>query len=107
VGRLHCNRRYDNHKEHLYQFVVCKRSDLLQTIIPFFQKHPLRTAKLLDFEKFVRCMQIIETNAHLTPCGLLEIAEIMQTMNQCKPRTEMIRILRDYTPNTDSLSVKI
>jgi LAGLIDADG endonuclease len=107
VGRLHCNRRYDNHKEHLYQFVVCKRSDLLQTIIPFFQKHPLRTAKLLDFEKFVRCMQIIETNAHLTPRGLLEIVEIMQTMNHCKPRTELIRILRDYTPNTDSLSGKI
>jgi len=44
VGRLHCNHRYDNHKEHLYQFVVCRRSDLLQKIIPFFQEHPLRTA---------------------------------------------------------------
>src|SRR5580658_3974111 len=86
VGRLHCNRRYDNHKEHLYQFVVSKRSDLLRTIIPFFQKYPLRTAKLLDFEKFVRCMQMIETNAHLTARGLLEIVEIIQTMNHCKQR---------------------
>jgi hypothetical protein len=101
VGRLHCNRRWDNHKEHLYQFVVSKRRDLLQTIIPFFQRYPLRTAKRLDFEKFVRCLQIIETNAHLTPGGLLEIAEIVQTMNHCKPRAEMIRILRDYMPNAD------
>ena len=101
VGRLHCNRRYDNHKEHLYQFVVGKRSDLLRTIIPFFQRHPLRTAKRFDFEKFVRCMRIIEVNAHLTASGLLAIAKIIQTMNHCKPRTDLIRILRDYTPDTD------
>jgi hypothetical protein len=107
VGRLHLNRRYDNHKEHLYQYVVRKRSDLLETIIPFFQQFQLRTSKRIDFEKFVRCMRVIETGAHLTNCGLLEIVEIMQTMNHCKPRDEMIRILRDYMPNTDSLSVKI
>ena len=101
VGRLHCNRRYDNHKEHLYQFVVSKRSDLLSTIIPFFQRYPLRSSKRYDFDKFVMCMEIIKTNAHLTPRGLLEIVEVTQTMNHCKPRTEMMRILRDYTPNAD------
>jgi hypothetical protein len=46
-------------------------------------------------------MEIIETNAHLTPRGLLEIVEIIQTMNHRKPRSEMIRILRDYMPNAD------
>jgi hypothetical protein len=101
VGCLHCNRRYDNHKEHLYQLVVCRRSDLLSTIIPFFQTYPLRTSKRSDFEKFVTCMEIIETKAHLTRRGLLEVVEIMQTMNHRKPRSEMIRILRDYTPNAD------
>ena len=101
VGRLHCNHRYDNHKEHLYQYVVGKRIDLIETIIPFFQRYPLRTSKRSDFEKFVRCMRVIQTNAHLTHRGLLEIVEIMQTMNHCKPRTEVIRILRDYMPNAD------
>ncbi len=101
VGRVYCNRRFDNHKEHLYQFVVAKRSDLLRTIIPFFYHHSLRTSKHLDFLKFVECMKVIETNAHLTVRGLLDIVEIMQTMNHCKPRTEMIRILRDYTPDAD------
>jgi LAGLIDADG endonuclease len=101
VGRLHCNHRYDNHKEDLYQYVVCERKGLQQTIVPFFQRYPLRTAKQLDFEKFVRCMRIIEVNAHLTVRGLIAIAEIIQTMNHCKPRTELIRILRDYMPDTD------
>jgi hypothetical protein len=101
VGRVYINRRLDNHKEDLYVFVVAKRSDLLRTIIPFFQQHPLRTSKELDFQKFVKCLRLMETNAHLTHRGLLEIVEITQTMNHCKPRTEMIRILRDYMPNTD------
>jgi hypothetical protein len=101
VGRVYINRRLDNHKEDLYVFVVAKRSDLLRTIIPFFQQYPLRTSKELDFQKFVKCMRLMETNAHLTRRGLLEIVEITQTMNHCKPRTEMIRILRDYMPNTD------
>ena len=102
VGRVYQNRRFDNHKEHLFQFIVAKRSDLLQTIIPFFQEHPLRTSKRNDFVKFVKCMRLMETNEHLTVRGLLEIVEITQTMNHCKPRTEMIRILRDYTPDTDT-----
>jgi hypothetical protein len=101
VGRLHCNHRHDNHKEDLYQFVVSRRSDLLGKIIPFFQRYPLRTAKRFDFEKFVRCMRMVETKVHLAPRGLLEIVEIMQTMNHCKPRSEVIRILRDYMPDTD------
>jgi hypothetical protein len=101
VGRMHCNRRHDNHKEHLYQFVVSRRNDLVQRIIPFFQQYRLRTAKRLDFEKFVRCMRIIQANAHLTVGGLLQIAEIIQTMNHCKPRAELIRILRDYMPDAD------
>jgi hypothetical protein len=107
VGRVYQNRRFDNHKEHLFQFIVSKRIDLLRTIIPFFQQYPLRTSKESDFLKFVKCMRLVETNTHLTVSGLLEIVEITQTMNHCKPRTEMIRILRDYTPDTGTLPVKI
>ena len=101
VGRVYINRRLDKHKEDLYVFVVAKRSDLLRTIIPFFQQYPLRTSKELDFQKFVTCLRLMETNVHLTHTGLLEIVEITQTTNHCKPRTEMIRILRDYMPDAD------
>jgi LAGLIDADG endonuclease len=101
VGEVYLNRRFDNHKEHLYRFSVARRNDLLRAIIPFFQKYPLRTSKRFDFSKFVECMRLIETNTHLTAGGLLKIVEIAETMNHCKPRTEMIRILRDYTPNAD------
>src|ERR1700730_4761724 len=41
VGDVYLNRRFDNHKEHLYRYSVARRNDLLQTIIPFFQRYPL------------------------------------------------------------------
>src|SRR3984957_4156866 len=35
VGDVYINRRYDNHKEHVHRYCVRKRSDLVQTIVPF------------------------------------------------------------------------
>ena len=99
VGQVLINRRYDNHKEHLYRYVVRVRKDLLEVIIPFFRQNPLRSSKQHDFEKFAHCVELIEANRHLTRQGLIDIAEIAQTMNRQKPRTDLIRILRDYTPD--------
>ena len=99
VGQIIVNRRYDNHKEHLYRYVVRKRKDLLAAVIPFFRQNPMHTSKQQDFEKFARCVELIESGSHLTRLGLIEIAEITHTMNRQKPRHEMIRILRDHTPD--------
>jgi len=101
VGRVYVNRRYDNHKEHVYRYCVRRRSDLIQTIIPFFKRYSLRTSKQGDFLKFVECLRLIESNSHLTPKGLMEVVKIAENMNHCRPRTELVRILRDYTPNAD------
>ena len=99
VGRITENRRHDNHKEHLLQYIVGRRSDLIETIIPFFREYPLRTSKRYDFEKFARCMKVISLDRHLTREGLIEIAEIAQTMNHQKPRQGLIGILRGHTPD--------
>ena len=99
VGQVIINNRYDNHREHLHRYVVRRRADLLETVIPFFQQHPLRTSKREDFEKFVRCVELVAGDSHRTPAGLIEIAEIAQTMNRRKPRHDLIRILRGHTPD--------
>ena len=67
--------------------------------IPFFERYPLRTSKRDDFTKFKRCIDLCAVGYHLTREGVAEIATIMQTMNHQKPRGELIRILRDQTPN--------
>src|SRR5438552_4896279 len=81
---------------------VNKRSDLLRVIIPFFREYPLRTAKRLDFDKFAFCVEKMTSGHHLTPHGLADLLEVMETMNRRKPRTELIRILRGHTPGPET-----
>lgn len=99
VGMLIINRRYDNHHEHLYRYVVRKKKDLLEVIIPFFKSHPLRTTKQNDFEKFAQIVELTSQKIHLTDKGLYRIAKIANTMNRKKPGKVLARILRDHTPN--------
>jgi hypothetical protein len=99
VGKLYLNKRHDNHTENLWKYVVRKRIDLINVIIPFFMENKLRTSKNLDFLKFVKCLEIINQGEHLTRAGVIKIAEIAATMNRRKSRDSIIRILRDYMPN--------
>ena len=99
VGQILANKRYDNHREHLHRYVVRRRDDLVNVIIPFFRRHPLVTAKRRDFEKFAMVVELVSIGWHLTYEGLADIAEVTQTMNRQKPRHELIRILRGHTPD--------
>ena len=83
-GKLYLNRRYDNHKEHLYRYCVRSLKDLEEKIVPFFLANPLRTAKRNDFYKFVRILALIKQGRHLTPNGVRKIALMIQTMNRKK-----------------------
>lgn len=60
VGSVVVNRRHDNHTERLYRYVVRRRLDLIDVIIPFFAEHPLRSSKQRDFEKFARCVELVD-----------------------------------------------
>jgi hypothetical protein len=100
VGAVSVNRRHDNHMEHLHRYTVSRRNDLRKVIIPFFKANPLRTSKRDDFEKFAMCVDICHSGRHLASAGLIEIAEIAETMNHRKSRQDLIRILRGHTPNT-------
>ena len=99
VGQVLANRRYDNHREHLYRYVVRRRKDLIETIIPFFRRHPMHSSKQLNFEKFALCVELMDVGHHLSHEGLADIVEIAQTMNRRKPRSDLLRILRGHTPN--------
>ena len=99
VGQVLANKRYDNHREHLYRYVVRRRADLIAKIIPFFRTHAMHSSKQRNFETFAECVELIDAGHHLTSEGLVEIVEIAETMNRQKPRTDLLRILRGHTPN--------
>jgi hypothetical protein len=76
------NQRTDNHRHPLLRFSVKRRNDLVGKVIPFFEQHPLRTAKAADFERFLTVIQMMERGEHLTEAGLRSIALITEQMNR-------------------------
>ncbi len=104
VGGVYINRRYDNHKEHLYRYSVAKREDLLNVIIPFFQKYTLKTSKKKDFDLFVKCLKLIKKGEHLNNQGAIKIALLCEKMNHQRSRAEIIRILRNQTSDSVKIS---
>jgi hypothetical protein len=96
-GKIYRNRRRDNHREDLLRFNVYRFEDLRTKIVPFFRRYPLRTSKRDNFEKFGQIIELMELRRHLSVPGIVEIAEITQTMNHRKP-SEVVRILRGHTP---------
>jgi len=80
-GTIIRNARHDNHREAIHRFSVRRTADLRNVIVPFFESHPLRTAKREEFQRFVRILRLMKTGAHLTRDGLNDIARIVATMN--------------------------
>lgn len=78
-GKIFINHRYDNHHEHLYRYCVRSLIDLKKKIIPFFEANPLRTAKIKDFDKFRRAIQLIDSDLHLTPEGVEKLRLFMKS----------------------------
>jgi hypothetical protein len=81
-GEIFINRRHDNHHEDTYRFCVRSIKDLRNKIVPFFEKYPLRTMKLIDFKKFKRVLRLMENGVHLKESGLESIRKIVSTMNR-------------------------
>jgi hypothetical protein len=61
---------------------VKARRDLLDRIIPFFDEHPLITAKQQDYEVFRRAMVLIAQGRHLEADGLALVAALTERMNR-------------------------
>ncbi len=59
---------------------------LQERIIPFFEKHSLKTKKRMDFEKFRRVLLKMKEGVHLKPEGVEEIQRIKEQMNRGKLR---------------------
>ena len=62
-----------------------KFSEIVNIIIPFFDKYPLRGYKKLDFLDFKNVSKIVKCKEHLTFEGFKKIENINATMNQRRP----------------------
>jgi hypothetical protein len=55
---------------------VCDLNHLSKIIIPFFEKHQLKSLKKVDFLKFRKVIRLMEKKEHFTPEGLIKIQKI-------------------------------
>ena len=74
-----------NHGDRM-AYRVRKREHLLERIVPFFMKHPLKTKKRLDFIKFRKVLLSMEKGEHLTREGLEAIRATAARMNRGQSR---------------------
>ena len=86
-----CGRVCQNHGDR-WELRV-RRFEDLQQINAFFERHPLKTKKQVDFLKFRDVIHLMQKQEHLTLAGIKKIASVAAAMNTCK--REAIRHLLD------------
>ena len=69
-----------NHGERM-AYRVRSLDHLNEKIIPFFDQHPLKSKKRVDFAKFRKILQLMAMGEHLTSDGIEKIREIATSMN--------------------------
>lgn len=80
-NRLGCGYLKPNHlknpKDRTWVLIVKNRKDLCEKLIPFFKKHPLHSDKNIDFQIFVRVLDIINKREHLKRAGFNRVVKLV------------------------------
>ena len=108
---LKCGTIRERKHDKVYYYEVNNFHAIQTNVIPFFNHFPFLSAKKKrDFSKFKKIAKLIEKKDHLTVEGIQEILKIRKEMNDGGKRKysdeEILRILRDSTPNVSSLRRK-
>ena len=69
------------HRGGRLDFSVKNLRDTCDIIMPFFQKYPLQTVKLLNFNDFVSIGNLMHNKEHLSKEGIKKIINIKNNMN--------------------------
>jgi hypothetical protein len=82
--RLGCGHIRENHRgtrDTTLVFVVRRRDDLMNKVIPFFEAQPLMSGKQHEFVTFARIVRSMQEGAHLNAAGFIRLKELAITMN--------------------------
>lgn len=102
---LKCGTIRERKNDGIWYYEVNNFNAIQTNIIPFFNRFGFLSAKKKrDFSKFKQIAKLIENEDHLTIEGIEKILEIRKEMNDGGKRKysdkDILRILRDYMPNT-------
>jgi hypothetical protein len=75
------------------KYEVRRISDLVQRVIPHFERYPLLSRKAVEFDAFAIICRMMLRREHLTQMGFLRIAELAGNLNALSkkryPRSEI------------------
>jgi hypothetical protein len=66
----------------MVDFSVTNYKDIINIIIPYFNKYPILGIKNKDFEDFCKVAKLMQGKAHLTEEGIIQIRQIKAEMNK-------------------------
>src|SRR5580698_5405652 len=81
---LRCGSLRENHRgtnDHTYVLVVRRRDDLLERVIPFFERNPLLSCKQKEFVTFAKIVRAMAEGEHLAHEGFERLAARALQMN--------------------------
>lgn len=89
VNFFHLNDKIDSNKyiyetENAVNFQITNFTDIINIIIPFFERYSIQGLKSLDFVDFKLVANMILDKKHLNPEGLDKILQIKAGMNKSR-----------------------
>jgi hypothetical protein len=81
ISYLNCGRIELTLKQSAVYFVVTNLKDILEKIIPLFDKCNIKGIKQSDYEEFRRVAMLLQDKEHLSEAGLSKINSIKSNMN--------------------------
>jgi hypothetical protein len=108
MQRFGCGRIQENHRgsrDKSLVYVVRRRNDLTNKVIPFFEAQPLLSSKQDEFLVFAHIVREMVKRTHLTSSGFQTLVDLAVSMNGGGRYRRVYgagvasRILRDHMPN--------
>lgn len=82
--RLGCGYiRPNGRRDRALVYVVRDRRALLESVIPFFERNPLRSTKQTDVDTFAHIVRAMAAGEHLAEAGFARLLELALSMNGC------------------------
>ena len=96
-------RKIDN----LYSFDTTNPKDIIQKVIPYFQKYPVQSiSKQRNFSIFCAIAQLMEKGEHRNLIGLRKILELREIINEGKGRTRKYSITDVFSTQESSETIR-
>jgi len=81
-----CGEIRPSKRDNTYKYEVRSLDNLIEKIIPHFEKYPLQTSKRKDYIIFKKVVFLMREKKHLSVEGIKEIAHILQKAPQTGKR---------------------